>query len=60
MIHKRLNDLTTFSCHDNEVTLTGTDEMGRDLTIVMGAFDVIEMVDIKYIKEQTIKYIQSL
>ena len=40
-----LHDINTFSCSDNEVYLSGTDE---------------EWLDIKYIKKQTIKYIKQL
>ena len=60
MIYKNLHDINTFSCSDNEVYLSGTDEDGKDLTIVLNALELLEWLDIKYIKEQTLKYIKKL
>ena len=60
MKYKNLHDINTFSCSDNEIYLSGTDENGEDLTIVLNAFEVLEWLDIKYIKKQTIKYIKKL
>ena len=61
-IHKRLHEINTFQCVDNELYLRGKDEMGEDLTICFDAFNFLEWIDkeqIEYIKEQTIKYIQK-
>ena len=61
-IHKRLHEINTFQCVDNELYLRGKDEMGADLTICFDAFNFLEWIDkeqIEYIKEQTIKYIQE-
>tara|TARA_R110002020_G_scaffold96958_1_gene231632 strand:+ start:12907 stop:13137 length:231 start_codon:yes stop_codon:yes gene_type:complete len=60
IIIKRMNDINTFSCTDNEITLRGTDENGEEFIIVFSATDLLEWIDIKYIKEQTIKYIKKL
>ncbi len=60
MQYKNLHDINTFACSDNEVLLTGKDENGKDLTIVLNAFEVLEWLDIKYIKKQTIKYVKGL
>jgi hypothetical protein len=60
MKYKNLHDINTFSCSDNEIYLSGTDENGEDLTIVLNAFEALEWLDIKYIKKQTIKYIKKL
>tara|TARA_Y100000593_G_C4199562_1_gene281151 strand:+ start:557 stop:739 length:183 start_codon:yes stop_codon:yes gene_type:complete len=60
MKYKNLHDINTFSCSDNEIYLSGTDENGEDLTIVLNAFEVLEWFDIKYIKKQTIKYIKKI
>ena len=57
---KRLHDINTFHCSDNEVCLSGRDENGKDFTIVLDAFELLEWVDIKYIKKQTIKYVKQL
>ena len=57
---KRLHDINTFACSDNEVYLAGKDEHGKDFTIVLDAFELLEWLDVKYIKKQTIKYIKQL
>lgn len=60
MKYKNLHDINTFSCSDNEILLSGTDEHGEDLTIVLNAFEVLEWLDMNYIKKQTLKYIEKL
>ena len=60
MNYKNLHDINTFSCSDNEIYLSGTDENGDELTIVLNAFEILEWLDIKFIKKQTIKYIKKL
>ena len=60
MRYENLHDINTFSCSDNEIYLSGTDEEGEDLTIVLNAFELLEWLDIKYIKKQTIKHIKKL
>jgi len=60
MKYKNLHDINTFACSDNEVMLSGTDEQGEDFTIVLNAFELLEWLDMKYIKKQTIKYIKKL
>ncbi len=60
MIYKNIHDINTFSCNDNELMLSGTDEEGKDFTIILNAFELLEWLDIKHIKKQTIKYIKQL
>jgi len=57
---KRIHDINTFACSDNEVYLAGKDENGKDFTIVLNAFELLEWLDVKHIKKQTIKYIKGL
>jgi hypothetical protein len=55
-IHKRLHEINTFQCVDNELYLRGKDEMGEDFTLCFDAFNFLEWIDkeqIEYIKEQT-------
>jgi len=62
MKYKRLHELNTFQCVDNELYLAGKDEYGKDFTIVFDAFNFLEWIDkeqIQYIKKQTIKYIKQ-
>ena len=51
MKYKNLHDINTFACSNNEIYLSGTDEEGKDLTIVLNAFEVLEWLDIKHIKK---------
>jgi len=60
MKYKNIHDLNTFSCSDNEILLSGKDENGEDITIVLNAFELLQWLDIKYIKKQTIKYIREI
>ena len=59
---KRLHEINTFQCVDNELYLRGKDEFGEDLMICFDAFNFLEWIDteqIEYIKQQTIKYIKT-
>ena len=58
--YKNLHNINTFSCSDNEIYLSGTDENGDDLTIVLNAIEILQWLDMKYIKKQSIKYIKQL
>jgi hypothetical protein len=60
MNYKNIHEINTFSCSDNEILLSGTDENGEEITIILNAFEVLEWFDMNYIKEQTLKYIESL
>ncbi len=60
MRYKNLHNINTFQCIENEVFLVGKDENGRDTTIVLNSLELLEWLDMKYIKEQTIKYIEKL
>lgn len=60
MKYKNLHDINTFACSDNEVYLSGTDENGEDLTVVLDAIELLQWLDMEYIKEQSIKYIKQL
>ena len=58
-----LHDINTFSCSDNEVYLSGKNEEGEDVTLVIPAFEFISWIDqeaINHIKNQTIKHIKEL
>ena len=57
---KRIHDINTFACSDNEVYLSGKDENLKDFTIVLNAFELLQWLDVKYIKKQTIKYVKEL
>lgn len=60
-ITKRLHDINTFmSTEDNETYLVGRDEYGNNLTMVFDTFELLEWIDIKYMKTQCKKYINNL
>lgn len=59
-ITKSLHDINSFACSDNEVYLSGLDEYGNDFTIVLNAFELLEWLDINYIKKKTLTYIEKL
>tara|TARA_R110002012_G_scaffold299580_1_gene498764 strand:- start:129 stop:359 length:231 start_codon:yes stop_codon:yes gene_type:complete len=61
-IQKRMNDINTFQCYDNEIHLCGKDEYGKNFTICFDAYNFLEWIDteqIKYIKKQVIKHINQ-
>tara|TARA_R100000995_G_C3416020_1_gene91627 strand:- start:90 stop:293 length:204 start_codon:yes stop_codon:yes gene_type:complete len=57
---KNLHDINTFQCVENEVYLGGKDENGEDITIVFSTFELLEWLEVSYMKEQLIKYIKEL
>tara|TARA_A100001201_G_scaffold133006_1_gene119938 strand:- start:3250 stop:3465 length:216 start_codon:yes stop_codon:yes gene_type:complete len=62
VITKRMNDINTFQCCDGEIYLRGKDEYGQDFMVCFDAYDFINWIDteqLKYIKEQLIKYIKE-
>tara|TARA_R100000900_G_scaffold118307_1_gene93078 strand:- start:1847 stop:2095 length:249 start_codon:yes stop_codon:yes gene_type:complete len=61
-IHKRLHEINTFQCVDNELYLRGKDEYDKDLTICFDAFNFLEWINkeqIEYIKQKVIEYIEE-
>ena len=61
IIEKRLHDIHTFmSTSDNETYIVGRDEEGRDFHIVIPTIELLEWLDIDYMKKQSIKYIKNL
>jgi len=61
-IHKRLHEINTFQCVDNELYLRGKDEMGNDFTLCFDAFNFLEWIDkeqIEYIKQKVIEYVEE-
>ena len=61
MSYKRINDINTFASNpSNETYLAGTDEYGNDITVIFDTVDLLQWLDIKYMKEQAKKYISTL
>tara|TARA_Y100000310_G_scaffold149029_1_gene148331 strand:+ start:7034 stop:7333 length:300 start_codon:yes stop_codon:yes gene_type:complete len=57
---KTLHYINSYQCHRNEVYLVGKDEYGKDFTIVFGTIELLECIDIPYMKEQAIKHIKEI
>lgn len=55
----RLNDIDTFSCNENETYLGGKNEWGEPVVIVFDTYDLLEWLDIDYMKEQLKKHIDN-
>ena len=60
MKYKNLHDINTYQCHRNEVYLGGRDEEGKELTIVFNTIELLEWLDLSYMKEQAIKHIEEI
>jgi hypothetical protein len=60
-ITKRIHDVNTFmSTEDNKTYLVGKDENGKDFTMVFDTIELLEWLDIDYMKSQSKKYINNL
>ena len=58
---KRLHDINTFmATEDNETLLVGTDENGKELTMVFNTIELLEWLDIDYMKGKSKNYINNL
>tara|TARA_R110002020_G_scaffold363540_1_gene575834 strand:- start:962 stop:1192 length:231 start_codon:yes stop_codon:yes gene_type:complete len=60
MKYKNLHDINSYQCHRNEVYLSGKDENGKELTIVFNTIELLEWLDLPYMKEQAIKHIKEI
>ncbi len=54
--HEFIHTLNTFACADNEVYISGTDNKGDQITIVIPANEVLEWVDMEYVREKVIEH----
>ena len=60
-IRKRLHDITSFmSTADNETYLSGQDEHGEEFTMIFNTVELLEWLDIDYMKDSVKKYIENL
>lgn len=61
LIKKRIHDMDTFmATEDNETILSGKDEHGKDFMIIFNTVELLEWLDIDYMKKQSKKYINNL
>tara|TARA_R100000655_G_C2882950_1_gene175623 strand:- start:46 stop:243 length:198 start_codon:yes stop_codon:yes gene_type:complete len=60
-IRKRLHGINSFmSTSDNETYLSGQDEHGEEFTMVFNTVELLEWLDIDYMKDRAKKYIENL
>jgi peptidase E len=55
-----LHSINTFACHDNEVYIRAVNNRGVDTLLVIPADEVLEWVDISYVREQVIKHYRNI
>lgn len=61
LIQKRIHDIDTFmATEDNETFLSGKDEYGKDFMIIFSTLELLEWMDVEYMKKQSNKYINNL
>ena len=51
-----IHDLNTFQVCNNEVYLRGVDNKGKDILLVFPANEILEWLDIGYIREKVIEH----
>lgn len=59
MTYKNIYDVNTFQCVENEVYI-GAKSNGDDVTLVLNTIELLEWLDIKRMKQQSVKYVKSL
>ena len=60
MSYKNIHDICSFmSTDDNETYLSGTDENGEEITLVFNTIELLEWLNVPYMKKITLKYIKS-
>ena len=61
MEYKRIHSINTFSASEEDETyLVGKDENGNDFHLTMSTFELLEWIDIDYLKQKTIRYIKNM
>tara|TARA_R100000654_G_scaffold70961_1_gene101587 strand:+ start:715 stop:924 length:210 start_codon:yes stop_codon:yes gene_type:complete len=55
-----IHDLNTFQCADNEVYLRGVDNKGEDILLVFPANEILDWLDIEYIRGEVLKYYTNI
>jgi hypothetical protein len=61
MKNKAIHDINTFMATDsNETILIGSDENGKDIQIVFSTIELLEWLDIDYMKNKAKQYIDNI
>ena len=54
------HNINTYQTVENETYLGGINSDGEDVTLVFSTIDLLEWLDIDYMKKEAIKYINEL
>lgn len=57
---KRLHFINSLFYTEGDVNLTGLDEFGKEFSITISIFEVLEWVNTTELKEEAIKYINEI
>ena len=61
MITKVIHDINTFACtKDNETFIHGKDEQGKEIRLLFNTIELLEWLDISYMKHRSEGYIKNL
>lgn len=61
MTYKAIHDINTLMCNaENETILVGEDEHGKEIQIVFDTIELLEWLDIDYVKNKAIEYVKNL
>ena len=55
-----LHSINTFACHDNEVYIRAVNNRGVDTLLVIPADEVLEWIDISYVRNEVIKHYRNI
>ena len=59
MNYKNIYDINAFQCVENEVYIVAKSN-GDDVTLVLSTIELLEWLDLKRMKKQSVKYVKSL
>ena len=54
--HEFFHSINTFACSDNEVHIMTVDNQGNEIGITFVAQEILEWIDMGYVREKVIEY----
>jgi len=60
MVWTAIHDINTFQVADNELYLGGINEFGQPITVVFNAREILEWIDIGYVREKVIEHYSEI
>lgn len=58
--HEFFHSINTFACSDNEVYLGAVDNQGNEIIITFPADEILEWLDMGYIREKVIEHYSEI